>query len=140
MYKRVLVPISGKNRGDRGRKALTKAMKLCEGELIILHVTEPIPQVVGGEQREELQRENHNQGMLLLSPIIEELELSAAAFHTRVVGGTPAETIVAVAIEEKADLIVMFTDGRDGFEDMFFGSITERVLRNTEIDLLAVRT
>lgn len=140
MYKKVLVPISGKSRGDRGRKALRKAMQFCDGELIILHVTEPIPQVVGGEQRLELERQNQAQGLLLLSPIIEELELSAAAFHTRIVGGTPAETIINVALEENADLIVMFTDGRDGLEDMFFGSITERVLRNTEIDLLAVRS
>ena len=40
--------------------------------------------------------------------------------------GTPAETIVRVADEENADLIVMFTDGRDGLGDLLIGSITER--------------
>ena len=44
-----------------------------------------------------------------------------------------------MAHEEKVDLIVMFTDGRDGLEDMLFGSITERVLRETDIPLLVVR-
>lgn len=140
MYKKILLPISGKSRGDRGRKALKKAMELCDGEIIVLHVTEPISQVVGGDQREELEHQNAAEGLTILYPIIEELELSAASFHTRVVAGNPAETIVRIADEENADLIVMFTDGRDGFEDMFFGSITERVLRNTDLDLLAVRS
>ena len=44
-----------------------------------------------------------------------------------------------VADEENADLIVMFTDGRDGLGDLLIGSITERVLRNTDTPLLAVR-
>lgn len=139
MYKKVLLPVSGKFRGERGRKALDKARELCQGEIILLHVTEPIAQIVGGEQREELEGQHMAQGLLVLSPIIEELELAGAPFHTRVVPGTPAETIVKVADEEGADLIVMCTDGRDGFEDMLLGSITERVLRTTDVDLLAVR-
>lgn len=139
MYKKVLVPVSGGHRCLRSQKALKKALQLCSGEMIILHVTEPISQAIGGEQRQELERQSNAQGALVLNPIIEELELSAAAFHTRIVPGTPAETIVRVADEENADLIVMFTDGRDGFKDMLLGSITERVLRNTAIDLLAVR-
>ena len=38
-----------------------------------------------------------------------------------------------------AKVIVMFTDGRDGLGDLLIGSITERVLRNTDTPLLAVR-
>lgn len=140
MYKKILLPVSGEFRGNRSRKALKRAREICDGEIIVLHVTEPIPRTIGGEQRIELEKQSHAQGLTILCPIIEELELSATPFHTRIVEGTPAETIVAIADEEHADVIVMFTDGRDGLEDIFFGSITERVLRNTDIDLLAVRT
>lgn len=139
MYKKVLLPVSGETRGQRAAIALQKAKELCDGELIILHVTETIPQTVGGDAREELARESHSQGMLVLTPIIESLEVEQFHFHTRIEMGTPDEVIVAVADEENVDLIVMFTDGRDGFADMLLGSITERVLRNTGVDLLAVR-
>lgn len=139
MYKKVLLPVSGDFRGNRSRKALKRAREICSGEIIVLHVTEPVARTIGGEQRVELEKQNHAQGLTILSPIIEELELSATPFHTRIVAGTPAETIVAIADEENADAIVMFTDGRDSLEGIFFGSITERVLRNTGIDLLAVR-
>ncbi|MBD5539143.1 MAG: universal stress protein [Desulfovibrio sp.] len=140
MYSKVLLPVSGEARGERSRKALATAMAVSSGEIILLHVTEPISQVVGGEARTELEREESAQGLTLLCPIIEILENAGAAFHTRVEPGTIAETIVRIADEENADLIVMYTDGRDGLSDMLLGSITERVLRNTGVDLLAVRS
>lgn len=139
MYKKVLLPVSGDTRGQRASIALSKARQICDGEIILLHVTEPVPQTVGGEARQELERDSASQGLLVLAPIIEKLEMEGVNFHTRVVPGTPAETIIKVANEENADAIVMFTDGRDGIGDMLIGSITERVLRNLEIDLLAVR-
>lgn len=140
MYNKVLVPVSGKAHGERARKALAKAMAISSGEIVLLHVAEPISQVVGGEAHMELKREEAAQGLTLLCPIIEILESAGVPFHTRVEEGTPAETIVRVADEEKADIIVMYTDGRDGLGDMLLGSITERVLRNTGVDLLAVRS
>lgn len=139
MYKKVLIPVSGDTHGHRAMIALEKARQLCDGELIILHVTDQIPQTVGGDAREELKREASAQGLLVLTPLIEILDNSGLHFHTRVEMGNPAERIVQIANEENVDLIVMFTDGRDGLADMLLGSITERVLRNTGVDLLAVR-
>ncbi|MBD5640928.1 MAG: universal stress protein [Desulfovibrio sp.] len=139
MYKRVLLPVSGENRGQRAHIALKKALQVCDGIIILLHVTEPIPQTVGGENRQELERENRAQGMLVVTPIIEQLENAKVHFRTCIEAGTVAETIVRIADEEKADLIVMFTDGREDLKDFLLGSTTERVLRNTGTDLLAVR-
>lgn len=139
MYKKVIVPVSGEEQSRRGLAALEKAKQVCDGEFVLLHVTEPVPQTVGGEAREELRQEKEANGLAALRPVIEKLQTENLPFHTRVVPGTPAETIVKIADEEKADLIVMFTDGRDDIGDMFLGSITERVLRNMDVDLLAVR-
>ena len=52
--------------------------------------------------------------------------------------GEVVETILAVAGECAADLIVMTTAGRNGFLDALRGSTTERVLRGGAIPLLAV--
>jgi hypothetical protein len=43
--------------------------------------------------------------------------------------GEPAETILQTARELRADLIVMTTDGPDGFLDGLRGTTSERVLR-----------
>jgi len=50
-----------------------------------------------------------------------------------------AETeILACAREHRADLIVMGTHGLGGVRKMFFGSVTEKVLRGAEVPVLAV--
>ena len=46
--------------------------------------------------------------------------------------------ILKVAEEEHADLIVLSTNGRGGIAKVLIGSVTERVLRNSSVDVLAV--
>ena len=52
--------------------------------------------------------------------------------------GDVVQTILAVAGERAADLIVMATRGHQGFLDALRGSTTERVLRHARCPLLAV--
>lgn len=56
-------------------------------------------------------------------------------YHVAV--GKPAKQILQVAQEEGCDLIVMSTHGLTGMRKLFFGSTTERVLRETSIPVLA---
>lgn len=50
--------------------------------------------------------------------------------------GTPATEIIREAVESHADLIVMSSHGRQGLQKAFFGSTTERVLRETPVPVL----
>jgi nucleotide-binding universal stress UspA family protein len=52
--------------------------------------------------------------------------------------GEVVDTILSAAKEVRADLIVMTTDGRDGFLDGLRGSTTERVLRGGTVPVLAI--
>ena len=52
--------------------------------------------------------------------------------------GDVIDGIVTAAAEANADLIVMATDGRDGFLDALRGSHSERVLRRASCPLLAI--
>ena len=139
MYKTVLIPVSGKNGLVRARAALTHARSLSCGDIVLLHVFEPLPQIVGGEAHAELLAEQKAKGQTLLNTVMADSNLSGDHVRCRVDEGTPAETIIRVAHEENAELIVMFTDGRDGLQDMLLGSVTERVLRNTDTALLVIR-
>jgi nucleotide-binding universal stress UspA family protein len=59
-----------------------------------------------------------------------ELSMVATLEYEVAVGSPPAE-ILRVARERSCDLIVMSTHGLTGFRKLFFGSTTERVLRET---------
>jgi nucleotide-binding universal stress UspA family protein len=58
--------------------------------------------------------------------------------HVRehMVTGRPADEILRCADEFKADVIVMSTHGASGVRKLVFGSVTERVLRNTYLPVL----
>lgn len=57
--------------------------------------------------------------------------------HYEVAVGSPAQQILLTAKNAACDLIVMSTHGLTGMRKLFFGSTTERVLRETTVPVLA---
>ena len=55
-------------------------------------------------------------------------------------GGTAADEIVDAAIDYGADLIVMGTHGRSGFQHLLAGSVAEQVIRRARCPVLTVRS
>lgn len=63
-----------------------------------------------------------------------QVELSTAVHF-----GEPAEEILNYAQLEKVDLIAMGTHGRTGVARLLIGSVAERVLRGSEVDVTIIR-
>jgi len=61
------------------------------------------------------------------------------AWDADIAAGHPAETIVRVAAEREADLIVMGTHGRTGLQHVLLGSVAEKVVRLAPCPVLTVR-
>ena len=53
--------------------------------------------------------------------------------------GSPALAILRAATTLSADVIIMATHGRTGFNRAFFGSVAEEVLRETPCPVLTIR-
>ena len=60
------------------------------------------------------------------------------SFQRSARSGKVVEEIIGIAAETKADLIVMATEGHNGFLDAYRGSTTEQVLRRAPCPVLAV--
>nr|WP_277505937.1 universal stress protein [Haladaptatus sp. DYSN1] len=54
--------------------------------------------------------------------------------------GDPAVAIIAYAIENEIDIIVMGTRGKTGFERYLFGSVAEKVVRVSPVPVMTVHT
>ena len=63
--------------------------------------------------------------------------VSRVTGHLRV--GAPAKAIVQLAADVSADLIVVGTHGRTGFNRLMFGSVAEKVARTAPCPVLTVR-
>jgi len=53
-------------------------------------------------------------------------------------GGNATKEIVLLAEQLPADVLVLGTHGRSGFERLFLGSVTEKVLRTTRVPVMTV--
>lgn len=138
MFKKVLLPISSKTK-ERSLKSVQAAIHIKPDEVLLLHVLDPVPETIGGKDRQQLQKEADDAVGAIFSEY-EGLIRDSGIHCSKIVDhGTPANVIVKIAEREKADLIVMFSDGQDSVTDLLLGSCTERVLRNTAVALLVLR-
>jgi nucleotide-binding universal stress UspA family protein len=64
--------------------------------------------------------------------------LFSLAPRTRMEEGSPAELIMSVAQEEKADLIVMGARGKGQIQELLLGSVSQRVLTHASCPVLIV--
>lgn len=73
-----------------------------------------------------------------LQALLAELGLPPASQNVVSIKGTPARTILESAREAEADLIVLGTNQRKGFERILVGSVTADVIRDAHRDVLII--
>jgi nucleotide-binding universal stress UspA family protein len=74
-----------------------------------------------------------------MQPLVSSLHKLGLTASGRALIGQPAATIVAVADETHADLIVMTTNGLTGLTSRILGSVTHEVLRTAHVPLLLLQ-
>jgi nucleotide-binding universal stress UspA family protein len=75
----------------------------------------------------------------LLQASGERVQRAGLQGESLLVQGTPTQTIVDTASEQRVDLIIMGTHGRTGLAHVFLGSVAEHVVRQGPCPVLVVR-
>jgi nucleotide-binding universal stress UspA family protein len=123
---------------ERSANALQLACALgCDygARIVILHVVAP-PAIIYGDW---IVPPDPHESSSQATEQIEHLEIPAASrAERRVEEGDPALTILQVAGEINADLIVMGTHGRTGIGRLLMGSVAEEVVRRAVCPVLTV--
>jgi len=84
-------------------------------------------------------KERRAQAHAVVERIVGLLRKEGIAAQGEVPQGSPADMIVAAAARNDADLIVMGSHGRSGFERLLLGSNSEQVLNRTRCAVLVVK-
>ena len=71
-----------------------------------------------------------------ISKVAEELKKEGMVVKTRIVQGAPADSILDYTQKNQVDLIIMSTHGRSGVSRWAFGSVADRVIRNSPVPVL----
>lgn len=79
------------------------------------------------------------EGESYIGAVADELNEAGCKVKTACVKGTPHKEILNYGENNDIDLIAMGTHGRSGVERQFIGSVTEKVVRGSEIPVLTIR-
>jgi universal stress protein A len=134
----VLCPIDF---SDASRAALCYGAAIADhfgARLTVLTVEDPLLAEVAATTglAPSLRSETERELRKLLAETLPEGHRGAGRIEMHVATGKPAAEILHAATDLHAELIVMSSHGRSGVRKMFFGSTTERVLRETMVPVL----
>ncbi|WP_306353408.1 universal stress protein [Flavobacterium sp. '19STA2R22 D10 B1'] len=140
--KRILVPTDFSDHAEYALKVAAQIAKKNNGEIFLLHMLElpsqmsdamtggsDIPEVMFFMQKAHEKFESiKNQDFLSDIPVTEAVQFERAF-----------EGIMKSSKKHEIDLIVMGSHGASGFEEVFIGSNTEKVVRTSDVPVLVVK-
>jgi nucleotide-binding universal stress UspA family protein len=137
----ILCPFDG---SEFSRRALEHAVALgrwYRAKLTLLHVYSGVPVARADGPATwlaPLEPQERKRIVAWLADAAAPARAAGVGVEAQVVEGRPAPEIMRAAKEGGADLIVLGTHGRTGFDRLLLGSVTERVLRHAPCPVLTV--
>lgn len=142
MFDRILIPTDG---SDPAKSAVETALGLAETHGATLHVLFIVdqPTTVSGMGEgfsglDDLLDALEEEGKQATEAIVEQASERDIETTAAVRRGNPHEDILGYANDQDIDVIVMGTHGRTGVKRALLGSVTEDVVRHSEIPVLTV--
>jgi len=141
-YRCVLVPVDF---SETSLPSLSMAMAAAPGARIVpMHAYEaPFEgklRVAGVEESylEEYRQRAREEAEARMAALCESAGLASGGSSTLLVHGSAAERILAQEDEQDCDLIVMGRQGQSRVEDILLGSVSRRILAESEADVLVL--
>jgi nucleotide-binding universal stress UspA family protein len=145
---RLLVPLDGSELAEQALEPALALTQALNGQLFLLRVeswTEVDPATAHQLNRverglgERLYASFEDEAEAYLETVVSKWGVPKIAIRRAVTTGQAAPEIIQFAQDRQIDLIVMATHGRSGLSRWVYGSVTEKVLRGSERNLLIVR-
>lgn len=138
-YSHILVGLDLSDECDAILSKSAALASVCDAELSVAHVFEPLTFAFGGDlpiDLSEAQKVMEDKVKKRLYQIASPLNIPEKNQIIRI--GLTADELHAVALELKADLIIVGSHGRHGLAALF-GNTANGVIRGAQCDVLAIR-
>ena len=145
MFNKVLVPVDGSAPSEAAVSLAISVARDQDATVVFVHVCEvaKIAALAGGptigvDPSYALEAER-DWGDQTLRRALDRAADAGVSAETYLEEGPSVMTILEVACDQHADLIVMGSHGRGGISRILLGSVTEGVLRQTRIPVMVTR-
>ncbi|MDN3666552.1 universal stress protein [Algibacter miyuki] len=139
--KRIIVPIDFSEQSEYALKTAARLAKKHDAEILVLHMLEidnlaltASASRLGEQTVYFLKIAEQRFEKFLNKPYLKDVKITPIIKHFKVFS-----EVNDVAKEREADIIIMGSHGTSGVQEMFIGSNTEKVVRNSEIPVLVVK-
>ncbi len=141
MYKKILVPLDGSGLSESVLSHVVTIATSCQvPEVVLMRVREPldksVKETLDAKIASQLDEAYHDEAANYLEKIATTLKRKGIAVKVEVLLGNPAEEIIKYSRRSGVDLIIMSTHGRSGVSRWVFGSVADKVIRQTEVPVL----
>lgn len=139
MYKKILLPTDGSKNAEN---EISRAIKLLDddGELIIVSVATKID-AHHFQSKADVKKLNDafvEEAQENVEKMQEKIDPSFKVSTKVLVNSSPADCIIDVADNNDVDLIVISRSNKTGINKLILGSVAEKVVKNSDIDVLLV--
>lgn len=137
-FRKILIAVDGEPLADHAAEVGIELASSLGAEIGFVYVVEPALSQAPGISPADLIAEDEREGKRVLDRLRHLLPpaCSPAEF---IHAGKPASEIVRTAREWTADVIVIGSHGRHGFQRALLGSVAEEVMRHAPCPVLVLR-
>ena len=144
MFEKILYPTDF---SDVAEKALTYVKKLRDsgaGEVIVLHVIderdfERLHRFMGEEKLDDLKQYREEEAQKHLKAVAKELTEAGLQVTIRVATGIPVREILKAEKNEHVSAIVIGSHGMSNLQELFLGSVSEKVIRRSLTPVFVIK-
>jgi nucleotide-binding universal stress UspA family protein len=142
MCRSILIPLDGSATAEHALPTALALARRFEATLKVVHVHTPVwgANAEGGIYDALVDRELREEMQAYLDSVIQRLsEVTKVVLSSALLDGLVAGAINRHAMQSGVDLIVMTTQGRGPVSRFWFGSVADRLVRQSTIPILFVR-
>jgi len=143
MFYRIVVPTDFSDCSQEAWELARRVAAAPGSELVLTHVLTEFPLygegVLSIETARKIREGSRRWAESALEDWVGKARAEGLSARAALRSGVPYEEIVALARDERADLIVVGTHGRGGINRALLGSVADRVVRLAPCPVLTVR-
>lgn len=139
MYERILVPTDGSEATERAIRNAVDVASQYDATVHALYVVDTSVYASIETGADLVVESLEEEGRAAVDTVVDRARAAGVETESAVVTGSTHQSILDYADEQAIDLIVMGTHGRTGINRYLLGSVTEKVVRSSDVPVMTVR-
>ena len=131
MFKTIMVPTDGSKYAQKAEDMAISLAKEFQAKLVAVHIID--------EKLIQPYEVLEDEGNAILGKVANKGRDQGVKVEQVLIVGNPLHDMVNIVKRTDADLVVIATRGKTGFEKILMGSVAESTIKNVEVPILVLK-